>query len=568
MRAACLAAAIASASLVVGQSPCPPNAGPASLTTLFAGTGYPASPDPVFGANVLFDWNSGADLDVDRIDVNLVDDGSGTGPDLVGSTAPLRVWITLANPGTWIGNGTTPAAWTLLATGTLTVAAPDRPSTAVFAPPFVLPRGSYGVALQHLPVGTPHPVTGPVHPLITDPFVRPTPLTFRDEYATWVAGGVQDVAFASGVQQPAVANVAVHYTPGLHAAFTAAYGSGCYDRPRSFYEQFTVPPAAFDLGDSTIRLAYGGAIYTVTRTTVPPVLFTPLGPPLGNALGAPMGDDDISGPLVLPFPFAYPTGTTVLIQVGSNGCVFLEPPVTGGTAPFSGSARDLLDDSARLAPFWGDLDPASGTGAGDVYFDIDPSGQTVYVTWLGLQERGTPAVASTVQLALHANGDVEFRYRACAIAAAPVLVGWSPGGGAPDPRSRDLSAGGFVSGDGAEAPLFGTAARPVLGTVAGLVTSRIRSGTAAGVVFVGLVPLSPGIPLGGIRMPGCTLWLSPLVSEAFVPNATSGAVFLPLPNDPALDTGVLVAQSAVLTPGLNPLGVLVTHGLCIRLGTQ
>lgn len=557
--------AFAIANELVAQSPCPINAPPGALATLFAGTDYPLTPDPTVGANVFFDVTAVTDLSVHQIEVNLIDDGLFT-PNLVGMSTQLVVWRTIGNPGSWTGNSGNQAAWTQLATGTLTVGAINQPSTALFSPAFTLPQGSYGIALQHLPVGAPNALTGPIHPLDTDPVLVPTPLTTSDEWLTLIAGGSQEIAFTSSVSQPRVANVRFHYAPGPNGAYRLAYGVGCYRRPMSFYENSAVPPGTFDLANSSIVMVPAGNTYTVTPVAGAPTWFTPVSAPLAGFGGGPMGDDDISAPLPLPFLFSHPMGSSFALFVSSNGGAFLDPPLGIGFERYGGDPQHLLDDAPRHAVFWGDLDPVTGTGAGDVYFDVDPSNQAVYVTWLGMQEASAPGVTNTFQLVLRANGEVEYRYLNCAISAAPVLVGWSPGNGAPDPGGRDLSAGPFTSGDGAAPPVLDLSARPILGTTPQLQVSGLRPGTIGGFMLLGFFPVFPGLDLGGFGMAGCHQYVTPIATTFFLVSGGTASVHFVIPANPGLNGLPVVAQSAVLSGGLNPTGVLTSNGLCVRLG--
>lgn len=547
------------------QTPCaPPAPTPGTFLTLLAGTTFLGTPDPVMGANMLFDLVVNTNLLVSRIDVNLLDDGTApvtpVPPNLVNMTTSLRFWTT---PNTWVGNETTPALWTQVASGTLTVQPPGIFSPAVFNPPFLLLAGTHGVALQHMPV----PNQGPVHPFYTDPARNPQPLVWPGTHMTLTAGAAQNVAFTGGVALPRIVNIQITYVPSQDSAMTRTFGTGCYRTQPTFYEVFPVPPATFDLGNSVIRMANQGAGYLVTSAPLawfPPVSPSlTLTPPAQTATPAAPWDDGLSAPRTLPFTFPYPGGSTSQVVICSNGCVFLQP--SNNPAAFGGpggGTSGLLTDMPRLAPFWGDLD---ANAAGSIHFDV--VGQTAYVTWLNVPEVNSPQTTSSFQVAISSNGTVEYRYQTCAITAAGVLTGWSPGNNATDPTGRDLSASlPFVAADGSPPLALNLSARPILGTTVNLVTSDIRTGSVIGFLFLGFGAIPSGIDLTGFGMPDCRQYINPAVSNLFVATGPIATTPWALPGAANLVGIQITGQSAALASGLNNAGILTSNGLCLRTG--
>src|SRR5690606_6773857 len=114
-------------------------------------------------------------------------------------------------------------------------------------------------------------------------------------------------------------------------------------------------------------------------------------------------DNTVSAALPLGFTFPLATGTsTTSIWVCDDGYLWLE---SAGIADFTPAVNELLSQGARLAPCWMSLSPSN-----NVYFDVDGSGQAAYVTWLDIAETGNSASRITMQVALFANGDIEYRY--------------------------------------------------------------------------------------------------------------------------------------------------------------
>src|SRR5689334_22204431 len=113
---------------------------------------------------------------------------------------------------------------------------------------------------------------------------------------------------------------------GLLPAQTAtstAYGTGCYSRARSYYENFATT-ASFDLGGTNPvtnvqHLSLGNAYLVLSGPTA---WHAPTGTNLG--LG-----DDTETTVTLPFTFPYPGGTTTQLAICSNG--FISPGLSNGT---------------------------------------------------------------------------------------------------------------------------------------------------------------------------------------------------------------------------------------------
>ena len=360
---------------------------------------------------------------------------------------------------------------------------------------------------------------------------------------------------ANGVWNDHGVVVEVTFLPsGPGVALASPYGGGCYDRYASFYEQFA--PGTFDLANTTLQLVSTGTGY-VALPQAGSAFHTPTTTPLS------LGNDTVSGPLALGFPLAYPGGTTSAVYVSSNGFVWAQPNQDSGCC--SGSGPMLVLGGARWCPLWTDLNPGI---SGSVFFDVDAVNNAAYVTFQGVQETQT-ASACTFQVAFFATGEVQYRYQQCAITGTYSVTGWSPGGGARDPGSIDLTSALPVLTEPDQYPLrLATATRPVVNTSLQLQIAAVPPASLLGAVFGGVTQLLPGIDLGAYGMPGCLQLSSQEAVRVFVPAGGSGAVPFGVPNDPGLSGVSVYLQAAALAAGVNAFGALSSNGLELRIGTM
>jgi len=344
-------------------------------------------------------------------------------------------------------------------------------------------------------------------------------------------------------------------------ATTTIFGSGCYRHASSFYEQF-VESQSFDLGGSTLRMSLSPTGYDVAHVPGPPNWLAP------TSAALPLGDDELTAPLTLPFSLPYPGGTTNQIHVCSNGFVFLQPPTSINSAYGYGDPSAFLADAPRHAAMWRDLDPTyPGGGAGTIHFEV--VGNTAYATWLDVQEYGVPGVVSSFQIAMSANGDVEYRYLAL-YHRGGVFTGWTPGFGAQDPTDRDISATSpFVTTSlQFQLPLqHGVDRRPTLGASITLTTSNVPTSSQLGGTALGWTKHDPGIDLSSLGMPGCFQFVVADALNMFVPSGGLGTHTLTVPNDPALVDVYIHSQGFAFVPGVNALGAVTSNGLDLRFGT-
>ncbi len=206
---------------------------PFAGTSLYGHPNYPNSPGPTYpGFSFLIDMQPLVDIEISRIDLDLYDDGNlvqinttttVTSPNQVGATVPVTFFLF---PGaTWVGNETNTPAWGPLATGILTVAAHHTDSAIVFNPPFLLPAGSWGIAIQ-VPQTTTGPNPGPLHPMLIPSTVIPPPYT--DGVLTMTNVQFQRESWTASLTTPAhEQSLEIHYTAMSGYSNWTAFGAGC-----------------------------------------------------------------------------------------------------------------------------------------------------------------------------------------------------------------------------------------------------------------------------------------------------------------------------------------------------
>jgi sugar lactone lactonase YvrE len=352
----------------------------------------------------------------------------------------------------------------------------------------------------------------------------------------------------------------VRFAKGLEITFSLASvtrsGAGCpAGRSVSFYELF--PPTAFDLAQGRIQMAPSGSGYRVAAGTgafVAPVAPLPA-----------LGDDAVSAPINLPFSFPFPGGSTSQIRICSNGFIHLSG--TGISTDFSPTAAEAMNGGPRLFPLWMDLNPAAA-GSGPVCYDVDASQTRVRVTWRDVPEfQGTNL--NTVQAELNASGVVEFRWLAAGNVGTnhSCLVGFSPGAANRDPGNRDLTATMPFTTQSDVIPLEQDAGRPALGVSSQLTIRGIQGGSLAGIELIGGPVGGNGLDLTGAGMPGCTLYVLPVVlTLPFATSSTTASIPFTVPNDPSLIGGRMDVQAMVVRPGANAAGVVTSNVATLIFG--
>jgi hypothetical protein len=524
-------------------------------------------------AGVFFDLNvvSPTGITITSLDVN-----SNSTVGLVGS---VEVYTT---PTTYVGVQTTPAAWTLAASGGGLSAGLNLPTNVCLTNGgLFLPTGSYGVFVRHVGLALRYTNSaGAVN--VSTAEVQFTGGQSASASTLFTSTPIANRIFNGNI------NYNVGNVPGASCppfASKATYGAGCFQTLTgdSWYESFT-GLATFDLaggvGTEVVLVAtpIGASGYSVASG--PSAWFTPTSTKLLNNATTPgvMGDDNMSNDCVLPFAFTYPGGSVTTMHAAVNGYVHLGA-TTATSSDFSPTPAELHTLQPRLAVCWSDWHAsqnATPNPATGVYFDIDPSGQTVYFTWLDVADRrGQLPTAGTTsinfQCAIHSNGSFEYRFRnfvPAATGVGAVMVGYSKGNnnvtGGPvsaDTGPRDLSAGPFSTNGPDSFPLAVDSNAPRFGQNWTITTTGVDPLSPITVTFFGTARVNPGLDLGFLGAPGCSSYINIILDGLTGTTVgTSSTINVAIPNNPALGGFVLTAQSVCLTLQ-NALGLRTSNGL-------
>jgi hypothetical protein len=402
-----------------------------------------------------------------------------------------------------------------------------------------------------------------------------TNTTFSNADLVIRGGAAQNAFLSGGVFQPRMFAGAITYTLGgtpITFAQREPYGKGCYDKFRSFYELFP-SSVNVDFSNTSMRLTYDavGNAYVATAGTTPVQIVT--SPTLGH-----LDNNDIIVPLANSQPIIYPAVggpgvVTASVEMNSNGYLKL-----AGTAPSVNNpdiTAWLTGTAVRIGNHY-DMDPSTG---GSTHYDYDAGSAAHLFTWKDVPTRGIAGTLNTFQLAFFANGDVEFRWGVMSQAGGgswPTLVGFTPGNGAADPGTIDITASlPFATSNTDQQALSLTSnANPVLGTTVNLTVNN-ATGANIGLTFLctsNLGPLSPtGLDLAILGAPGCVANVDIntgtglLVSN--IPGVGSLTTPLPIPNNVALVGFQVFCQSIWIDAAQNAGGLLTSNALRLGIGS-
>jgi hypothetical protein len=385
------------------------------------------------------------------------------------------------------------------------------------------------------------------------------PLDWNTLYNFWfdcsAAPSVGQVLIDEARLGPGAIQVAVNseVPSGIPTARVARVGEGCGGNcDSSYYELFAAN--GFDLANRSITHTLAGGAYTVSPGTGTFVA------PAGTALT--LGDDS-EATVSIPFSLPYPGGSTTQLIVCSNGFI---SPVSGNGTTYTPAIGAFLAGQPRWAACWHDLNPASG---GQVL--VDASASTVRVSWVNVPNFSVGGL-NTFQYQFFPNGTVHMLWGTMTSGGNGYIVGWTPGRGARDPGSRDLSAltTPFQLCAGSYPSLsLDASARPILGTTINLVTTNVPTGTTHGALLLGFAQASPPVDLTPIGMIGCSYYISgPNLGVGFSNPSSTVQNQLPIPNQSVLTGLVIVGQTFTVGVPINPLGVIGSNGLALTLGPQ
>jgi hypothetical protein len=165
----------------------------------------------------------------------------------------------------------------------------------------------------------------------------------------------------------------------------------------------------FDLQNLNLKFTRNGSSYDVTRTN------TGFRSTLGDRVT--LSDDDTSQ-FTMPFAFSFYGKEQTQAFLNSDGNITFEQADTAST---DRSVSRFLTGPPRVAPFFSDLDPS--TGSGRVFLATAADGAAI--TWCNVRAFDTAQTVSA-QAVLLPDGSVEYHY-APNIGIKDAVVGISPG---------------------------------------------------------------------------------------------------------------------------------------------
>ncbi|MEC7583524.1 MAG: hypothetical protein VYE77_04340 [Planctomycetota bacterium] len=373
-------------------------------------------------------------------------------------------------------------------------------------------------------------------------------------------------------------------------AEASTYGTGCYDNPVTYYEDFVA--STFDMGGVAgasvggfVMIPNGVGSYVVGPGTG--LWFGDDGTGAANTEGAVPGVAPISASIlnaddaVITIDLAsigfvnlmlVPGGQSLIetsLTVDSNGRMSVDP---GLASDFTPTPQELVSGPQSWAAFWSDLSPNI---QGGVHWDVDPTTTSGYVTFHDVPDFGAAAgaPANTFQMAIQPGGLIEMRY-ATITQGLQTMVGLSIGGGAADPGSSDIydAASGVVNvvdlGALSVAPTLEALAAPIIGSPLDLVVSQIDPSVVFGAVLLSLIQDIPGTDLGFLGMPGCNAYIDPFQNSSaglFFPLGAPSVTLPLVPSVPAFQDLEFYGQAGLYLPNANALNTVMTNGLLLRI---
>jgi hypothetical protein len=560
--------AASAATLGLAQSP---------LTTAFAG-GNSGN----VGGGLYFDLQILTTVTLTQIDINST---------LAAGTA-LNFEVHLG-PTTYVGNTASAALWAPVATASGTLSGLGVPSVGVLTPiapltDITLAPGNYGVALRALGHDWAY-TNGVTCTSTTVPGSCANSLFNRTEMILR-AGAAQNAFLTGGVFSPRIINCNIHYTPPVGNPIAVAsqqkYGDGCYGRWTSFYEH-TPNPIGLDIGNvpanpsgvTTITFGFAGATYNVsaggtafTPPTTPPIVLAN-----GNTIFTATSALGAALPVTILYPSAGAVGFANDLDISPDGYIL---PTTGTLNDNTPTVAEFLAGAARWAPLWKNLDPILG---GSMHIEVEAGTGALVVTWNAVRNDNVLLTGGTTtnsfQVAFYNTGNVEYRFAGMSQEGGgtlPIIMGLTQGAGALDRGNLDISGSlPFSTSTVDNEPLsVELSARPVLGSAPNWIVTGYSQGTSPtniGARILSFTQFNPGLPLGGLGMPGCFQFVGLDSTAVFftLGNPTSTFPFIPggIPNLPAFNGVLVFGQAATFTSGYNPLGVITSNGLRLQLGT-
>lgn len=411
----------------------------------------------------------------------------------------------------------------------------------------------------------------------------------------WDLSG-QTVTFAPNGTNGYTAAVAAYAPPTC--AFTANYGTGCYNIPgnNSFHQVFVDSPTAKTaLDGNSMTIARSGTTYTTTWNGTGGPAFVAPG---GGATTLVFADDDDGDVAYAPAFGAIPTptGPAATINVAVNGILTMAA-TANNVFDFTPAAADITSNTAApntaIYGYWRDMLLSDTAPAVNGTITAEEVGNMLYVSWNAVECYATAlANPSTFQYQVNmVTGDVTVVWVSLDNSAntSDTAVGVSLAGAGTTPGALTLATGLPVTLATNINPLtLGATGRPVITlggtgpsqniTLTGTNVPELVPGLATGLLFFGVVQIPAGIDLGplgvDVGMPGCNLYTTLDVVLPFSGTPGTQVLFnaaIPQPLSPGLN---FYAQALALIvpnslPGpLNSFGGVMSNGVQLHFENQ
>jgi Tol biopolymer transport system component len=189
-------------------------------------------------------------------------------------------------------------------------------------------------------------------------------------------------------------------------------------------------------GDSGATAPVGGGVTNVGTIIINGMAFERR---LGTVVDFfPVGTDNASTPIDLPFPFKFYSSSYTRVYVGSNGYLTFFAGDTRATE----SVTDFANNGPRIAPLFDDWLVVGETADSAVFVNTELPGKAVF-TWKNMVAKAGGANLSlaeraTFQLTLYQDGRIQFGYADANTGGG--LVGITPGVGNPFAEDVDFSS--------------------------------------------------------------------------------------------------------------------------------
>ncbi len=122
----------------------------------------------------------------------------------------------------------------------------------------------------------------------------------------------------------------------------------------------------------------------------------------GNATD--LGNEELIFEVNLGFPFLFYGELFSELNISANGFLSF---TSASAAYLNRTIPNPVSPNALIAPFWDDLNPA--TGSGEVYWKSEPENGRFIVTWDNVNHDGT-STPETFQVILNVDGSIVFQY--------------------------------------------------------------------------------------------------------------------------------------------------------------